>query len=263
MSSSTLGGLRTGSSGDAWERAARAGYLVSGALHVALGAVIVRIGLGAGGEADQTRLLASVGDGALGRVLLAVAALALLALAGWQAADAVREPETRERGRAAAKSLVYLALAASTASIALGSAASDQDSQAHGVAGALMRAPAGRVLVGAIGLGLVAAGAFHVIKGVTRRFEEDLRSPSHPEVGAGVRWLGTVGYVAKGGALTLVGGLFGYAALTADPDKAAGIDGAVERLRDAPAGPVLVVTVGLGFAAYGLYSLARSRYARM
>ncbi|WP_062516730.1 DUF1206 domain-containing protein [Demequina gelatinilytica] len=263
MSSPSLRTARTGRSGDAWESAARVGYAVSGLLHVALGAVIVRIGLGAGGEADQSRLLASVGDGALGRVLLLCAGAALLALAAWQAADAFRASEARDRVKAAGKAVVYLALAATSVSIALGSAAKDQDSQAHGLAGTLMGAPAGRLLVGAVGVGIIAAGAFHVFKGVTRRFEEELRSPTHPEVGTGIRWLGTIGYAAKGLALGVVGALFTFAALTADPDKAAGIDGSVERLRDAPGGPALVVAVGLGFAAYGLFAVARARYARM
>ncbi|WP_062301785.1 DUF1206 domain-containing protein [Demequina subtropica] len=263
MSSPSLSAARTGRSGDAWERAARAGYAVSGLLHVALGAVIVRIGIGAGGEADQSRLLASVGDGALGRVLLVAAGAALLALAAWQAADAVRTSEARDRVKAAGKAAVYLALAATAVSIALGSAAQDQDSQAHGIAGTLMGAPAGRILVGAVGLGIVAAGAFHVVKGVTRRFEEELRSPTRREVGLGIRWLGTVGYVAKGLALGVVGALFTFAAIAADPDKAEGIDGAVERLRDAPGGPAIVIAVGLGFAAYGLFAIARTRYARM
>jgi hypothetical protein len=57
--------------------------------------------------------------------------------------------------------------------------------------------------------------------------------------------------------------LFTYAAVTADPDKAKGLDGAIESLKDAPAGPAIVAAVGVGFAAYGLYSFGRARYARM
>jgi hypothetical protein len=72
-----------------------------------------------------------------------------------------------------------------------------------------------------------------------------------------------VGYIAKGFALGVIGVLFVYAAITADPDKAKGLDGAIETLLGAPGGAIIVVLVGIGFAAYGLYSFARARYARM
>jgi len=260
---STRSSARSGTSGDAWELAARAGFAVSGALHVALGIIIVRIGLGAGGEADQGKALSGLGHSGPGTVLLWVATAALVALAGWQAADAIRGTETADRAKAAGKAAVYLAVAFTAASIAMGSGSSDQDKQAQGFASTLMQAPGGPLLVGAIGLGIVAAGGYHVFKGATRRFERDLRSPSANEVGTGVRWLGTIGYVAKGVALGAVGVLFTYAAVTADPDKAQGIDGAIESLLGVPGGPVIVVLVGIGFAAYGVYSFARARYARM
>ena len=256
-------GARGGAGGDVWETAARGGFAVSGALHLAIGFLIVRIGLGANAEADQSAVLASVGDRALGTVVLWLAAIAFVALALWQLADAVRGRETAERLKSAAKAVMYGALAFTSASIAMGSGGSNSDQQAQGFAGQVMQAPAGRALVGAIGLAIIAGAVYHVHKGATTKFLEDLRPlPSGP-VGTGIRWLGVAGYVAKGIALGVVGLLFAYAALTADPQKAKGIDGGVEWLLGAPGGPVIVVLVGLGFAAYGCYSLARARYARM
>ncbi|WP_297084518.1 DUF1206 domain-containing protein, partial [uncultured Demequina sp.] len=210
-------------------------------------------------EASQSQALASIGDAPLGAVLLWIAAAAFVALGTWQIADAVRGgDDAKDRGKAAGKAVLYLALAFTTVTIARGSSASDGDQQAQGFASALMSAPGGRLLVGVVGLGVIAGAAFHVWKGVTRSFEEDLTRTPTPVTVAGV-----AGYCAKGVALGAVGVLFGYAALTADPDEAQGIDGAIESLLGAPAGPAIVVAVGLGFAAYGLYSLARARWARM
>jgi hypothetical protein len=95
------------------------------------------------------------------------------------------------------------------------------------------------------------------------KFVEDLNPTPGHELTKAVRRVGSVGYVAKGVALGVVGVLFTYAAVTADPDKAKGLDGAVDSLLGAPGGAVIVVLVGIGFAAYGLYSFARARYARM
>lgn len=255
---------RSGKSGDAWETAARGGYGVSGALHLILGFIVVKIGMGAGGEADQSTALSNIGDAPLGNALLWVSAVAFVALGAWQVADVFHSgTDAKDRVKAAGKAGLYFALAFTTVSIALGSGDSNGDSQSEGFAAKLMSAPAGRLLVAAVGIGIVAGAAYHVYKGWTKKFLEDLKGTGGREVSKAVRTLGTIGYIAKGVALGVVGILFVYAAVTADPDKAKGLDGAVETLLGAPGGQILVILVGIGFAAYGLYSFARARYARM
>ncbi|WP_062379733.1 DUF1206 domain-containing protein [Demequina pelophila] len=263
MASSPIREARSGSSGDAWETGARGGFVVSGVLHLMLGYVIVRIAFGGGGEASQGSVLESMRGTAVGVVLLWVFAAALAALAAWQAADAVHLRDTADRAKAAGKAALYLALTGTAVTAALGTGGSSGDQQAQGLAARLMGLPAGQLLVGAIGLGILAGGGYHVVKGVTRRFEDDLERPSAGEIGAAARWLGTVGYCAKGVALGAVGVLFVYAAVTHDPDRAEGVDGAIRSLRDLPGGPAIIAVVGAGFAAYGLYSFARARYARL
>ncbi|WP_084105948.1 DUF1206 domain-containing protein [Demequina sp. NBRC 110056] len=245
---------------DGWEKAARAGYAVSGALHVLLGFLIARIGFGGEAEADQSAALSGVADAPGGVILLWIAVAAFVALGTWQIAEVFRPGgDAKDRVKDGGKAGVYLALAVTAASIALsGGDSGSGDSSAQGFAGALMSAPAGRILVGAVALGILVTGGFHIYKGATRKFREDLTRS-----GTATTWLGTVGYIAKGVALVVVGVLFAYAAITADPEEAKGLDGAVESLLGAPGGPVLVVLVGVGFAAYGLYSFARARYARM
>ena len=51
--------------------------------------------------------------------------------------------------------------------------------------------------------------------------------------------------------------------VSADPAKASGLDGALKTLGAAPFGKALLILAALGFAAYGLYSFARSRYCRL
>jgi hypothetical protein len=69
--------------------------------------------------------------------------------------------------------------------------------------------------------------------------------------------------VAKGIALFVVGVLFVVAAVTADPEKASGLDGALKSLIDLPFGKVILVAVGVGLIAYGLFCGARARWARL
>ena len=129
--------------------------------------------------------------------------------------------------------------------------------------GTLMSAPGGRLLVGVVGAVVLAVGAYHVYKGVSKNFVRDLQRTGQREVTQVVTVLGVTGYAAKGVALGVMGGLIGVAALQADPDQPTGLDAALKTLRDQPLGEVLLLLVALGLAAYGLYSFARARYASM
>src|SRR5690606_14706205 len=160
-------------------------------------------------------------------IVLWGAVVAFVALGAWQATDAVRGLDTKDRVKAAGKAGVYLALAITSWSVATGSGGEDGDSRAQSFATTLMEAPAGRVLVGAVGLGILIAGGFHVWTGWTQKFRENLRTPSGRKISRAVSITGTAGYIAKGVALGVVGVLFVYAAISADPDQAQGIDGAV------------------------------------
>ena len=68
---------------------------------------------------------------------------------------------------------------------------------------------------------------------------------------------------AKGIALAVVGALFVIAAAQNSSSKATGLDGALRSLRQQAVGPWLLTAVALGIAAYGLYSFARARHARV
>lgn len=257
--------MRSGSSGDIWEKGARAGYFVSGALHIVLGFLIAQIGFSGGGgeEASSSQALSTLGESTFGSIILWVAVVAFAALGAWMLADAIRgHHDAKDRIKSLGKAGVYAALAFSAATLVMGSSSGGGDSQAQGIVAKVLGWPGGQFIVGAIALGILIAGVFHIVKGAKKKFMQDLKSvPSG--TGSTVRRLGMAGYISKGIALTIVGVLFGYAAVKADPDQAEGLDGAVESLLGVPGGAVIVVLVGIGFAAYGLYSFVRARYARM
>jgi uncharacterized protein DUF1206 len=53
------------------------------------------------------------------------------------------------------------------------------------------------------------------------------------------------------------------ASVNADPAKARGIDAAVKALGAGPYGTALLLLAGAGFASYGVYNFALTRYSRM
>jgi hypothetical protein len=114
-----------------------------------------------------------------------------------------------------------------------------------------------------IGLVVLGVGGYHVVKGVRDKFREDLRTTPAGGTGKAALWSGRTGYAAKGVALGVLGVLFVVAAVKVEPGRAGGLDAALRTLGAAPFGAVLLVLVGLGFAAYGVYSFLRARYGRL
>ncbi len=120
-----------------------------------------------------------------------------------------------------------------------------------------MKQPAGQWLVAAVGLAVIGVGVYHVVKGWKKKFLRDLET--HP--GEWIVKAGRVGYIAKGIALAIVGGLFVLAAVRHKPSEARGLDGALRNLLGAPGGPVLLALVALGLIAFGVYCFGRARHA--
>ncbi|RJK93158.1 DUF1206 domain-containing protein [Vallicoccus soli] len=170
----------------------------------------------------------------------------------------MRRGEAGDAVEALGKAVVYGVLAWTAARFATGGG-SDSGRQSAEATATLLDAPFGRVLVVLVGLGVLAVGAYHVHKGLTRGFRDDLVG----RVGRLVERLGVAGYVAKGVVLGVVGVLFGVAGVRGAPGEATGLDGALQALREQPYGTALLLVVAAGLVAYGAYSLARARYARL
>ncbi|HJY44477.1 MAG TPA: DUF1206 domain-containing protein, partial [Propionibacteriaceae bacterium] len=122
----------------------------------------------------------------------------------------------------------------------------------------LMDVPFGRVLVAAVGAAVISVGVAQIVKGVKQNFTEDLDRGAPPAL----RRLGTVGYCARGVALSIIGILFGWATVTYDPEKAGGMDDALSTIRDQPFGSVLLTIMAAGLACFGVYCFFWARMAR-
>jgi hypothetical protein len=153
---------------------------------------------------------------------------------------------------------MYAVFAWTSFKVAQGGGGSNEKQTEDFTAG-LMGSPGGRLLVGVLGLVVLGVAGYHVHKGWTKKFLEDLRE--HPGQWAVVA--GRIGYIAKGVALVIIAFFFLVAAWQANPEKAQGLDGALKTLKDQAFGPFLLTLVAVGIAAYGVYSFARARYARL
>ncbi|NTW41100.1 MAG: DUF1206 domain-containing protein [Cellulomonadaceae bacterium] len=259
MSSSVRAAATAAGDSPVVETGARVGYASSGVLHLLIAWIALNVAWSStSSEADQTGALEQLAGTTLGSALLWVAGIGFGLLGLWQLSEVVARHRTSDRVKAAAKAVVYLALAWTTISVLRGTESSGSGQTSSATATVLAQ-PLGRWLVMAGGAVIIGVGVYHVVKGWRRGFLTDLRE--HP--GTWAVHAGRIGYIAKGVALGVLGGLFVAAGATADPQKARGLDGALRALLDLPAGQWLLTLVAMGFAAYGLYSFARARYARV
>ncbi len=258
---------------DALENLARVGLIAYGIVHLLIAWLALQLAWGGGGQsADQSGALATLAEQPFGKPLLWVLALGLLALAAWQLGEVLRHRsglqstgDARKKAvtkivKAVAKTIIFLALAFLAFRYATGGGSSSSGQQQQTVSGVLGW-PGGRFIVGIAALVIIGVGVYLVHKGVTGRFlkEIDCAQASATQQRT-IERLGQVGYPAKGVAIALVGVLLGWAAITFDPAKATGLDGALHTVLDAPFGKWLLTLVALGIAAYGVFCFFRARF---
>ncbi len=253
------------------ERLARAGYLAYGVVYMLVGVLAVQAALGGGAQATgQEGALRSILLAPLGRVLLGLIVLGLLAYATWRLFQGIRDPENEgtdakglvKRFDHVINGLFHAALAFSAGQLVLGSGGgggSPDDWTAR-----LMAQPLGRWVVVTAGVVFVGAGLYQFYKVYRADFRDELKLG---EMGDRERtWAtrsGRLGYAARGVVFGAIGVFLVQAALQTDPDEARGLGGALQTLARQPFGPYILGAVALGLMAYGVFMFVMARYRRI
>lgn len=217
---------------------------------------------------DHHGALHELAQHAFGAAVLWLVAAGMAVLVVWRALELFvehRDEDTwdrwRHRATAAAKGVAYALIGASAFSVVLGDSTGRSGRTEETWTARLLSLPAGPWLVAGVGLGFLAYGVVMSWRGLSGRHRKHLTAEGrHGDSGTLYLLLGTIGYVAKGVAFGIVGGLFVWAALTHDPAKSGGLDQALARVLQQPAGPWLLGAISVGLGCYGLFQLARARH---
>jgi hypothetical protein len=268
---SELAGLGAGGEGEAPVRAVevlgRVGLVGYGLVHVLIGAIAVHVVGRGGGQPDQQGALSGLTGSGLGIAVLAVMVVGMVAFGVWQGLGAAAGfrwtsgmTRVRKRVGAAAKTVAVLAVAVVGVQLLVTGSSGGSSSQSfEEVTAGLLALPGGWIVVGLMGVAVIVIAGIMSYTGIARTFSDDLDYDRLPDrLRRPVEVLGVVGHVARAVAFAVVGVLFVVAALQADPTRAGGLDQALKTLAAQPYGPLLLVAVGTGFAAFGVYSFAES-----
>ncbi len=248
---------------------ARSGFAVMALLHIVIGAIAVAMVLGAPGQAEPTGAIEQLAANPWGPAVMWAGFIACAGLAVWQLSEATLRarhlPRRQRLGKLVSSgflSIAYGSVGLSFAGFALGNRGDSGDST-RDFSTALVRSPFGVPALIGLGLTIIGIGVYFIVKGAGKKFKEELRHFDGTHRGRLVSGLGVAGHIAKGVALILTGLLFVIAAATNDPASSTGLDGSLKALQDRPFGPALLLAIGAGFIAYGVFALLRARFGRM
>ncbi|QNN54131.1 DUF1206 domain-containing protein [Nocardioides mesophilus] len=253
---------------DMLDNAVRVGLVSYGVEHLLLAWLALQLVFGdRSGEASASGALHQLAETTLGRLSLYVVAAGFLALVIWQGIEAVVGHRDEDGGKrtfkrivSAGKVVLYVVLGLTALRIATGSGGG-KGSSTETLTAKLMAAPGGQLLVGLVGVGVIATGGMLAWRGWKEKFRSKLDvDGTTGNDGHAYILFGKIGYLAKGAALVLVGLLFVLAAVTHDPDKSGGLDQALTKLLAQPFGQVGLLVIAAGIACYGLFCFAWARH---
>lgn len=255
------------------EKLARLGYAAKGVVYLIIGGIAARAAFGSGERVQGSQgALQTILEQPFGRFLLALVALGLAGYALWRFVQAGLDPEHggRTDGGGAAKrvgyaisGVIHAGLALAAARMVMGRGGGGGDRTADWTA-TLMRQPAGRWLVAAVGLGIMAYGAYALYRAYQVKLSERLDlSRMSPAARTWAVRSGRAGIAARGVVFAIMGFFLLRAALRSNPGEARGLDGALQALQQQSYGPWLLGLVAIGLVGYGIYQLVEARYRRI
>jgi len=234
----------------------RIGFVARGLLYIVIGLLVV----GTGRTEDLTGALEYLGRG-VGRLLLMVMAAGMATYGLWRLADAAFGMENpgrtwkalRKRGAAGFIGAIYLYLAYKAVRVVSAGQAGTMDAQEQ--ADTVLDLPGGAAVLAFAALVLFIAGGNQLYKAGKCSFLRRLDIAARESL---VKWLGRIGYAARGVIFLAVGFMIARAAADEQSTEAGGMEQALDLL----SGPFLYAVAG-GLMLFGLFSMIEARYRRI
>ncbi len=249
------------------ERAIRAGLVAYGVVHLLVGWLALQLAFGDRSEkASNKGAMQELAQQPFGEFLVWIIAIGMFLLVLWRVLEVVVGPQDdtdekdrwKKRAVSGLKAALYAAVGITALNVAIGAGKSGGGSTWTKT---VMEWPGGQWIIAAVGLAVIAYGANHVRKGFTESYAKHLSAEGKSgQAGRAYLMFGKVGYIGKGLAIAIVGGLIMYGGITHDARKSGGLDQALHKVLTYPFGVVLLVIMAAGIICYGLFCFARARH---
>ncbi|MDX1690820.1 MAG: DUF1206 domain-containing protein [Acidimicrobiia bacterium] len=247
----------------------RFGWLAAGLLWGVVGYLALRLALGRSrSDASRIGAMELVADQTAGRFLLALLGGGLALFAAWRVLSALYPGDwdwtaLAERAGRVLTGLLYGFFAWTALTMALEDA-TRQGTALDDATRPLLAGFAGRITVGVVGLGLVAAGASFAVRGWDDGFEDgiDLSGASRG-FRRFVRVSGTAGSFGRALVFALAGLFFVGAAIEGSGEPARGLDRILGEVTRTGGGRVVTLLAAIGILAWAVFLVATWRRRTM
>lgn len=254
------------------EYMARFGLAGRGFVYLLVAFIAIQMPLGNIGSADKEGAFASLSSKPWGSPVLLAIALGFAGYAVWRIVEAVFDPEGKSKDEKGKYKRVgylfrgglYLAFAYNALKFAFHVPGQGSNQQAQQTTAGLLGIPFGRWMVAGAGIAVIGAGVFNGYRAYSGKFRDEMKVR---EMTSGQRRalvpIAGIGLFARAVVFILIGIFLVNAAVTFDPQKAVGLDGALRKIAESPGGPLFLSIVAAGLGAFGIFSLAQARYRQV
>lgn len=262
-------------SGETMETLARVGYLTKAVMYIIIGALAIQAAFEGGQIRGSKGVLAYIAQQPFGQFLLGATMVGLFAYGLYRLVEAVLDPwghgmTTSDKKRIAkrlgygASGVLHILLGVWAASVLFGFGTGGGGGSKQSWTAQVLAAPGGQFLIGAVGVAVVAAGLYQLVKAYQRKFMKNLdRSHMSPKEVKAARSVGMAGLAARGVVFGIIGWFLVRAAVNYSPGQVEGLGGVLRTIASAAYGPWLLGLVALGLLAYGIYCAFMARYGKI
>ena len=254
------------------ERLARLGYASIGIVYLIVGGLAIAAARGkGGGTGGHHEAAAFILDKPFGKPVLIVIIAGLAGYALWRFIAAFTDSDYRGhdakglaiRAGSFLRGCVHLVFAYEILRLLMHRGGESDDAKARHWTARLIDEPFGQTLIAIAGFSIIAYSAYQLYAA----FEAKLGKRLHlGEIDGRVRrkveTISRFGLAARGVVFFVIGGSLVTAALRHNPGAARGISGALRQIAE-PMNGWLLVLVGAGLMAYGVFALVNARYRRI
>ena len=261
--------------GQAGAGAGRLGLAARGSLYCVAAVLAIRLVTGADERVDKEGALEALARQRIGSVLLAVLAVGFAGYAVWRLLKAFtgasegssksRKSTTIRRLADVGRAAVYAILLFTTVRVLFGGRdeVGGRERERDWTTD-LLGQSWGRPVVLLAGVATFLVGLGVAGRGLQKDFTktiDDARVPTWARRILPVA--GTIGYVARGGVVAMVGWFLSHAAWTFDAREAVGVAGALGRLTGELYGRVALSVVAFGLLSFGIFSFVEAAYRKV
>lgn len=253
---------------------ARLGVATRGIVYGLVGWLALLAAFHVGGTTtDRKGAIMAIYQQPFGKFLLIVLVIGLVGYALWNFIRALLDTDHKgTEPKAWVTRAVYFGIAVSYAALAFAclnlltgrSSGKSSDQSTQDWTATLLKQPFGVVLVVLVGLIVLAVAFYEFYQAYKANFTKNVNtSAMSATTRTWFKRFGQFGLAARGVVFVIISLFLIIAAFQRNAGQAKGLGGALGELSSQPYGQVLLGIVGLGFIAFGIYSIIEARYRQV